>query len=85
MIPHPQPSTAVPSFNWENDREIFSDPELMNVYVESERPSRYSSSLSPAGEMAIVVIGAPTLGTNSLLFVCSCQMTRTDSSPPLSR
>lgn len=76
---------TLPSFNRENVREIFSDPEPMKVYVESERPSRYSSSFSPAGEMAIVEMGAPTLGTNSFLFVCSCQMTKTASSPPLSR
>ena len=82
--PTPQ-KFSQPSFNWENVREIFSDPEPIKVYVESERPRRYSSSLSPAGEMAIVEIDAPTRGTNSFLFECSCQMTRTASSPPLSR
>ena len=81
----PTCTPALPSFNRENVREIFSDSELMNVYAESERPSRYSSPFSPADEMAIVEMGAPTLGTNSFLFVCSCQMTKTASSPPLSR
>ena len=69
----------------ENAREIFSLPEFTNTKLASARPSKYSSSWVEARVWVMLKIGAPIRGTNSFLPECNCQMTKTDSSPPLSR
>lgn len=66
-------------------REMRKVPERTNTNDASARPSRYSSSASFGLETAMFAIGAPTRGTNSFFPECSCQMTSTASSPPLSK
>lgn len=66
-------------------RESLSVAELTNAKLASASPKRYSSSVALGGETVMFIIGEPTRGMNSRLPECSCHMTRTDSSPPLSK
>src|SRR6267142_2782125 len=79
------PGELLPSFMPEYEREIFRVMELMKVKLASAKPSRYPSSPVFVRETATLSIGAPTRGTNSLFPEWICQITRTDSSPPLSK